>query len=44
MTYTAPQSDNRRTKSLSPDVLEILHMLSAIEKQPRRALPVSDKD
>jgi hypothetical protein len=32
---TSP-SETRRPKSLSPDVLEVLHMLSALENQPRR--------
>ncbi len=35
MSKTATTTETRRTKPLSPDLLEVLHMLSALESQPR---------
>jgi hypothetical protein len=35
MTKSTSPSESR-PKALSPDVLEVLHMLSALESQPRR--------
>lgn len=35
MSKTAAPAETRRAKPLSPDVLEVLHMLSALESQPR---------
>jgi len=29
-------TETRRAKPLSPDVMEVLHMLSALESQPKR--------
>jgi hypothetical protein len=44
MTKIATSPETRRAKSLSPDILEVLHMLSALESQPRRAVPAASKD
>lgn len=34
MTKTVTANGNRRSKALSPDLLEVLHMLSALEGKP----------
>lgn len=35
MTKTTAPAETRRSRPMSPDVLEVLHMLSALENQPR---------
>jgi hypothetical protein len=36
MSKTTTSTETRRSKPLSPDVMEVLHMLSALESQPKR--------
>jgi hypothetical protein len=36
MSKNSTSAETRRSKPLSPDVMEVLHMLTALESQPKR--------